>query len=167
MKKLCLVSIALFLVCAAFAQTEFSIPTPTLQQKYDNTRWLMNNYILACISVAKSDGMTVEEFGIKGGEVFIPFWDENTGFEQIVNYMLNYWAWLADDVQIIEQSNEKVVIAVPHLYPWLEDQSVIAGVSLDEFIAYLNTVHKILFNHFDVGFELISGEEGFRTIITQ
>ena len=78
MKKLFLISIALVLVCVVNAQTEFSIPTPTLQQKYDNTRWLMNNYIISCISVAKSDGMTAEEFGKKGGEVFIPYWDENT-----------------------------------------------------------------------------------------
>ena len=167
MKKIFLISIVLSVVCAASAQTTFSVPTPTLEQKYDNTRWLMNNYILSCISVAKSDGMTAEEFGKKGGEVFGPFWDVNTGFEQIVNYMLNYWAWLADDVQIIEQSNEKVVIVVPHIYPWLEEEGVLAGVSLEEFITYQNTVHATLFKHFDVGFDLTRGEEGFKTIITQ
>ena len=167
MKILFLVSIVLSFVCATHAQTEFSIPTPTLQQKYDNTRWLMNNYILACISVAKSDGMTAEEYGRKGGEVFVPLWDENTEFEQVVNYMLDYWAWLADDVQIIEQSDKKVIITVPHIYPWLEDQGVIVGVSLEEFIAYMNTAHKILFNHFDVGFDLTKEEEGFKTVITQ
>jgi hypothetical protein len=127
----------------------------------------MNNYIISCISVAKNDGMTAEEFGKKGGEVFLPLWDENTGFEDIVNWMLNYWAWLADDVQIVEQSNEKVVITVPHIYPWLEDEGVLVGVSLEEFLAYVNTVHRTLFNHFDVGFELTRGEAGFKTVITQ
>ena len=167
MKKLFLLSIVLSIVCASYAQTEFSVPTPTLEQKYDNTRWLMNNYILACISVAKSDGMTAEEFGKKGGEVFVPYWDENTGFEQIVDYMLNYWAWLADDVQITEQSNEQVVIAVPHIYPWLEDEGALAGVSLIEFIEYINVVHVTVFNHFDVDFDLTKEEEGFKTVITK
>jgi hypothetical protein len=127
----------------------------------------MNNYILSTINVAKTDGMTAEEFGKKCGEVFVPFWDENTGFEQIVNYMLDYWAWLADDVQIIEQSNEKVVMTVPHIYPWLEEEGVLAGVSIEEFLAYVNTVHITVFNLFDVGFELTKGDEGFKTVITK
>lgn len=167
MKKFFLISIVLSLGCAAYAQAEFSVPTPTLEQKYNRTRWLMNNYILSCISVAKSDGMTVEEFGKKGGEVFLPFWDENTGFEQIVDYMLDYWAWLSNDVQITEQSNEKVVIKVSHIYPWLEDEGFLAGVSLEEFVDYINVLHATLFNHFDVGFDLTRGEEGFNTVITQ
>jgi hypothetical protein len=167
MKKLFLLSVVLSFVCATHAQTEFSVPSPTLEQKYDNTRWLMNNYIISCISVAKSDGMTAKEFGKKCGEVFAPLWDVNTGFEQIVNFMLDYWAWLADDVQIIEQSNEKVVITVPHIYPWLEDEGVLVGVSLEEFLAYVNTVHVTIFNLFDVGFDLTKGEEGFKTVITQ
>ena len=167
MKKLLLISIVLSLFCASYAQTEFSVPTPTLSEKYDNTRWLMNNYMLSTINVAKSDGMTVEEFATKCGEVFVPFWDENTGFDQIVNYMLDYWAWLADDVKIIEQSNEKVVITIPHIYPWLEEEGVLAGVSLEEFLAYVNTVHVTLFNHFDVDFDLTMEEEGFKTVITK
>ena len=167
MRKICLLSFVLFIACATYAQTEYSVPTPTLEEKYDSTRWLMNNYILSCISVAKSDGMTAEDFGKKSGKVFVPLWDENTGFEQIVNYMLDYWAWLADDVQIIEQSNEKVVITIPHIYPWLEDEGVLVGVSLEEFLEYLNTVHVAVFNHFDVGFDLTRGEEGFKTVITQ
>lgn len=167
MKKLFLLSIVFSIVSVSHAQTTFSVPTPTMEQKYNSTRWLMNNYILSSISVAKSDGMTAEEFAKKSGEVFVPLWDENTGFEEIVKYMLDYWAWLADDVQIIEQSKEKIVITIPHIYPWLEDEGVLVGVSLEEFLEYLNTVHATVFNHFDVGFDLTMGEEGFKTVITQ
>jgi len=167
MKKVILFSTMLFIVCAVNAQTEFSVPTPTMEQKLNMSRMMMNNYIVSCINVAKSDGMTAEEFGKKCGEVFVPVWDEDTGFEQIVNYMLNYWAWLADDVQIIEQSNEKVVITVPHIYPLLENQSVFVDVSFEEFLTYINVVHVTLFNHFDVGFNMTWGEEGLKTEISK
>ncbi len=111
--------------------------------------------------------MTAEEFGKKCGNVFVPYWDENTGFEQIVNYMLDYWTWLADDVEITEQSNEKIVITFSHIYPWLEDEGVLVGVSLEEFIAYVNVVHVTIFNLFDVDFDLTREEEGFKNVISQ
>jgi len=127
----------------------------------------MNNMIASCINVAKSDGMTAEEYGKKCGEAFIPIWDENTGFEQCVEWMLYYWANLSDDAPIVEQSNEKVVITVPHIYPLLENRDDFLGVSLEEFVTYINAAHVALFNHFDVGFDLTKEEEGFKTVMTK
>ena len=167
MKRLFLLSIALFLVCAVNAQTEFSIPNRTLQQKYDMSRFIMTSYITSCINAAKSDGMTAEEFGMKCGEAFIPVWDENTGFEQCVDWMLTYWTNLSDEAPIVEQSNDKVVITVLHINPTLENQDDFLGVSLDEFVAFIKASHVALFNHFDVGFNLTKEEEGFKTVITQ
>ena len=167
MKKILLLSVLLLIGFEASAQTQFSVPTRTMEQKRNNARGFMYNYIISSINVAKSDGMTVEEFGKKSGEVFIPWWDENTGFEQIVNYMLGYWANFSDNVQIIEQSNEKVVITVPHIYPYFENQGTLVGVSLEELITFLNVAHRTLFNHFDVGFDLTWGEEGLKTVITK
>jgi hypothetical protein len=167
MKRVFLLSIVLSIFCAINAQTTFSVPTPTMEQKLNNSRMIMNNYILACINAAKSSGMTVEEFGMKCGEAFIPAWDEDTGFEEIVNFLLNYWTYLADDVQIIEQSNEKVVITISHLDLRLEEQDVLFGVSLEEFIIYNNTVSKTVFGHFDVGSDMTRGEEGYRVVYTR
>ena len=167
MKKFLLISIVLSLFCASYAQTEFSVPTPTLQQKHNMSRLIMNNMIASCINVAKSDGMTAEEYGKQCGEAFIPIWDEETGFEQCVEWMLTYWTNLTDDAPIVEQSNEKVVITVPHIYPLLENRDDFLGVSLEEFLAYIKAAHVVLFNHFDVGFDLSRGEEGFKTVITK
>jgi hypothetical protein len=167
MKKLFLLSMVLSLVCATYAQTKFSVPTPTMEQKLNESRNLKNNYISACINAAKSSGMTVEEFGMKCGEAFIPAWDEDTGFEQIVNFSLNYWTWLAEDVQIIEQSNEKVVISIPHLDSRLEEQGVLFGVSLEEFITYNNAVSKTVFSHFNVGSDMTRGEDGYTVVFTR
>jgi hypothetical protein len=127
----------------------------------------MNNMIASCINVAKSDGMTAEEYGKQCGEAFIPIWDEETGFEQCVEWMLTYWTNLTDDAPIVEQSNEKVVITVSHIYPLLENRDDFLGVSLEEFLAYIKAAHAALFNHFDVGFDLSRGVEGFKTVITK
>jgi hypothetical protein len=138
MKRVFLLSIVLSIACATHAQTTFTVPTPTMEQKLNTSRDIKNNYILACINAARSSGMTVREFGMKCGEAFIPAWSEDTGFEEIVNFSLYYWTSLVDDVQIIEQSNEKVVITIPHLDLRLEEQGVLFGVSLEEFIIYYN-----------------------------
>jgi hypothetical protein len=167
MKKLFLLSIVLSLVCAINAQTTFTVPTPTMEQKLNTSRDIKNNYILACINAAKSSGMTAEEFGMKCGEAFIPAWDKDTGFDQIVNFSLYYWTCLVDDVQIIEQSNEKVVITIPHLDLRLEEQGVLFGVSLEDFITYIIAASKTTFGHFDVGSEMTRGEEGYRIVYTR
>jgi hypothetical protein len=168
MKRICLtITIVVFIVCAVNAQTEFSVPTPTMEQKYNTTKMFMYNNILALITVAKGEGMTAEEFGKKSGEVFVPGWDENTGFEQFVNFALNSWACLSDDVKIIEQSDDKVVIIVPSVYQQLENQGVLFGSSVEELIAFFNAMHKVIANHFDVGFDMTWGEEGLKTVITK
>ena len=167
MKKLFLLSILLSIVCTTHAQTKYTVPALTMEQKLNTARQIKNNYILSCINAAKSSGMTVEEFGTKCGDAFIPAWDEDTGFEQIVNFSLYYWTGLADDVQIIEQSNNKVVLIVPHFDPRLEEQGVLFGVSLEEFITYLNATNKRVCNHFDVSSDMIWGEEGLKIVYTQ
>jgi hypothetical protein len=167
MKKICLLTALLFAVCTANAQTEFSVPTRTLQQKYDLSKMIANNYIIAFIIVAKSDGMTAGEIGKKCGEAFIPFWDKNTGFEQIVNWNLLFWSSLQDSVKIVEQSNNTVVITAPHIDGRLENQGDLVGVSLEEFIAYLKATNTVICNHFDVGFDMTWGEEGLKIKFTK
>ena len=167
MKKICLLSVVLFIACAVNAQTEFSVPTPTMEQKYNTTKMLMYNNILALITVAKGKGMTAEEFGKKSGEVFVPGWDEDTGFEQFVNFALNSWACLSDDVKIIEQSDDKIVIIVPSVYQQLEDQGVLFGSSVEEFIAFFNAMMNEIAIHFDLSYDMTGEEEGFKAVITQ
>ena len=125
MKKICSLSIVLFIVCLVNAQTEFSVPTLTEQQRYNTTRNLLYNNILALITVAKSDGMTAEELGKRLGEKFP--WDEDATFEQLANFMIRSCECMFNGVKIIEQSNEKLVFTAPHIYPNLENQGVIYG----------------------------------------
>jgi hypothetical protein len=165
MKKICLLSIVLFIVCLVNAQTTFSVPTPTAEQKYNTTRNLLYNNILALINIAKSDGMTAEELGKRIGEKFP--WNEDATFEQLVNFTLRSWACMSDSVKIIEQSNEKVVITVPHIYPGLENQGVIYGSSLEDLIAYWDAMMGEIANPLDLSCDWTWGEEGLKVVVAQ
>ncbi len=166
MKKLFLLTVVLSFVCATHAQTVFSVPTPTMEEKYNGTRSLLNNCILSLITVAKSEGMTAEELGKKSGEVFVPVWDEDTGFEGYVNFLLFAWTRYSEDVQIIEQSDEKVVVTFSHMYPGLEDQGVLFGSSVEDYVAFFNAMMSVIAVHFDLSYDMTWGEEGYRIVIT-
>jgi len=165
MKRIFLISIVLSLVCAIHAQTEFSVPTPTLEQKYNMTKMLMNNNILGLSLVAKNEGITPEELGKKVGELAIPYWDENGGYEPFVNFMLYSWACTCDGVQIIEQSNEELVVVISSMYKPIEEQGILFGTSIEDFTAYFNEMLKAIAVHYNRSTEMKWGEEGYRIVI--
>ncbi|MEN8251768.1 MAG: hypothetical protein ABFS32_22805 [Bacteroidota bacterium] len=165
MRKLFLISILLSFVCATHAQTEFSVPTPTIEEKYNTTSALLYNNILALINIAKSNGMTPEELGKRIGEKFP--WDEDATFDQLVNFMLYAWTCMSEDVKIIEQSKEKVVITVPHVYPNLEDRGVIYGSSLDDLIAYWDAMMGAIANPLGLSCDWTWGEEGMKVVVAK
>jgi hypothetical protein len=165
MKKLLLISFVLSLVCAAHAQTTYSVPTPTAEEKYNTTSALLYNNILALINIAKSDGITPEELGKRIGEKFP--WNEDATFDQLVNFMLFSWACMSEDVKIVEQSKEKVVIAVPHVYPNLEERGVIYGSSLDDLIAYWNAMMGAIANPLGLRCDWTWGEEGMKVVVAR
>jgi|GEM_PF-5105944 len=166
MKKLFLLSIVLSIVCATHAQTEYSVAAPTMEEKFNMTKLVMNNTFLAHITVAKNAGMTAEEFGRKCGAVFIPVWDENGGYEPFVKFILYDWACTADDVQIIEQSDEKLDVMVSSFYQPVEEQGVLFGSSIEDFTAYFNGVMNEIAEHYNQSFEMTREEEGYRVVIT-
>lgn len=155
------------MVCAIHAQTQFSVPTPTLEEKANTNKMLMNNNLLALITVAKNEGMTAVDFGKKSGAVFAPNWDENTSFEQFVNFNLYSWACLAEDVQIIEQSNEKVIIKASSLYRPLEEQGVFFDTSVEDYTAFFSSMLSVIAVHIGYSYELTMAEEGYRMVITK
>jgi hypothetical protein len=167
MKKFFLVIVMFSFVCASHAQTQFTVPTPTMEEKYNGTTFILNNCILTLITVAKSEGMTVEELGKKCGDVFIPAWDENTGFEGFVDFALFAWTSFSDDVQIMEQSNEKVVITFSHLYKNLEEQGVLFGSSVEDYTTFFNAMNKVIASQFNLSFDMTWGEEGYKIVITK
>ena len=166
MKKLGLLSILLLLVCAIHAQTEYSVSTPTMEQKFNVAKMHLNNYILAQIAVAKEAGMTPAEIGKEMGEVFSLAWDDNGGYEPYVSFILYGWSCLADGVQIIEQSDEKLVVLISSLYPLVEDEGAFLGASVEDFTVYMNAMLNAIAVHYGQSQEMTRGEEGYKIVIT-
>jgi len=167
MKKILLLSVLLLIVFTANAQTEFSVPTPTLEEKNNMNEMLMHNNILGLITVAKNEGITAEELGKKSGTLAFPYWDENSEYEQFVNFALYAWASMAENVQIIEQSNEKLVVTFSSMYEPLEEQGVFLGTSIEDYTAFHNAAMSAVAIHLGYTFEMTWGEEGYRVVITQ
>ena len=167
MKKLFLLSILLSVVCATHAQTEFSVPAPTLEEKNNMNKMLMHNNLLGLITVAKNEGTTAEELGKKSGTLAFPYWDENSKFEQFVNFALYAWACMAENVQIIEQSNEKLVVMFSSMYQPLEEQGVFLGTTIEDYTAFHNAAMSAVAIHLGYTFEMTWGEEGYRAVITK
>ena len=149
----------------ASAQTQFSVPTRTLQQKYDYSRMMLYNNVLALINIAKSEGTTPAELGKKIGEKFP--WDEDSTYEQLVNFMLRSLASLTDSVKITEQSKEKIVFTTPHIYPALERQGVIYGSTVEELIAYSDAMMAAIANPLGISCKWTWGKEGQKIEISK
>jgi hypothetical protein len=167
MKRIFLVSILLSLVCAANAQTTFSVPSPTLDEKYSLAKNFMYNNILTAVAVTKNAGMTAEELGKKCGEIYAPAWDAETGFNEFVNAVIYHYSCLSDNLQIIEQSKKKVVLIASPIYPILENRGVFFGTSIEELVVFLNSVYSEIANHFNLNCNMTWVEEGLKIVMTQ
>jgi hypothetical protein len=167
MKKILLFSVLLLIVCAASAQTKFSVPVPTMEQKYNLAQAFMYNNVLVGINVAKSAGMTAEEYSKKCGAVFAPAWNKDMGFDQFVNTVLYHWSCLSDSLKIIEQSDEKVVFTVQHIYPQLENQGVLLGTSFEELVQHWDIVYGAIADYLNLNCKTTKVQKGVEVSITQ
>jgi len=162
MKKICLLSITLFLVCVANAQTEFIVPTPTPEQKYNYARGFWYNALLMSISVAKDEGMTVEEFSRKSADYVAALWVAEMNFNQFTNRLLYFNSCISDSTKIIEQSEEKVVFIISPINP-----PSLLGSSLEELVEYWDVSYSYFANRYKLNCNVSLVEEGVQFEISQ
>ncbi len=167
MKKLFLLSILLSIVCATHAQTEFSVPDLTIEQKFDAAKALMYRNICSAIVEAKTGGMTAEEFGRNIGRQWNPVWDNNPGFEQFVGFSIWSWAVLSEEVKIMEQSADKVVVLVPSLSEELEEAPILESFSIEDLVAYFDGMMGEIATHLDFNMKITWGDQGMIAVITK
>lgn len=167
MKKLCLLAIALCTVCVTHAQTEFSVPDITIEEKLDAAKALMYRNIGSAIVEAKAGGMTAEEYGKKLGRQWFPVWDNNPGFEQLVNFSIWSWAALTDEVKILEQSADKVVYLVPSLSRELEEAPLLESFSIEDMVAFFDGMMSEIAAHLGFSMKLTWGDEGMKAVISR
>ena len=167
MKKICLFSLFLLLAYMASAQTQFSVPEPTIEQKYSLAKAFMYNNVLAGINAAKGGGMTAEEYSKKCGAAFAPAWNKDMGFDQFVNAVLSHWSRLSDSVQIAEQSGDKVVFTASSVYPQLEKQGVMFGTSFEELVQHWDIVYGAIANYLNLNCRTTKVQKGVQVSITR
>jgi len=167
MKKLFLLAIVLCTVCATYAQTEFSIPDLTLEEKFDATTALMYRNICIVIVDAKTRGMTPEEFGKKIGRHWVPAWGDNPTFEQFVNFSIWNWSVQSEEVKILEQSADKVVLLVPSLSKELEEAPILESFSIEDLVAYFDGMMSEVATQLGFSMKMTWGDEGMKAVMTR
>ena len=167
MKKLCLLAIALCTVCAVHAQTQFSVPDLTLQEKYDGIKILMNRNFCSFFVLVKAEGGSAEELGRNLGKLWVPLWDKSTTFEDFVGFNLWAWATSTEEVKILEQSSDKVVVLVPSLDKELEESPIMEGFSIEDLVDYYDGMMQEIATH--LGFKLTQswGDKGLTAVISK
>ena len=167
MKKLFLLTIVLCTVCATHAQTEFSIPDLTIEEKFDAAKSMMYRNICSVIVEAKTGGMTPEEFGRNVGRHWFPVWDDNPTFEQFVGFSLWSWTVQSEEVKILEQSADKVVLLVPSLSRELEEAPILESFSIEDLVAYFDGMMSEIATHLGFSMKMTWGDQGMKAVITR
>ena len=167
MKKLFLLAIVLCTVCATHAQTEFSIPDLTMEERFDGTKTMMYRNICIVIVEAKNGGMTPEEFGKKVGRLWVPAWGDNPTFEQFVGFSIWSWAAQSEEVKILEQSADKVVYLVPSLSKELEEAPILESFSIEDVVAYYNGMMREVATQLGFSMKMSWGDEGMKAVISR
>ena len=129
------------------------------------TRLLMYNCVLGLITLAKNDGITPEELGKRTGELMA--WGDDATFQQLAGFVERSMACTADSVNVIERSDNKVVILVPHLYARLENQGVLYGSTADDYVAWWNGAMGEVARRLGMSCEFSLGEDGLKIAIAQ
>lgn len=142
MKKITILSVAILFTWVTAAQTEFTVPNPSETQKHELAKGLCYNNILMGISFAKSQGKTVEEYAKYCGDQFRSTGGNELTFEQFVNNELYNYSVMAGKVEIIEQSESKIVFKISGVYPALKNQGALWGTTFEDLITWLETLYS-------------------------
>jgi len=140
MKKLLLLSVTFIFSGAILAQTLFTVPEFSDTKKNQHLQFLTKYDVTIGIDFAKSAGKTVEEYASFAGDIHKLTWNRETNFEAFVNGIIFNLTVLAEKVEILNQSAEKVSIKVINFYDGLKNNGTFNNVSYKEYIKYWNVV---------------------------
>ena len=163
MKKSIFFSVMLLISSIAFAQTKFTVPELTDVQKLQTARTLGNNNIIAAINFAKSQGLTAAEYGEYEGKLFP--WNKEDGFEGWINGFLYMNVAVARNVEIMEQSENKILVRVSDIYPEFEQRGKMLGVTYEVFLKWYEIMFIEIFNNLDCHYSQVNIDEGMKITI--
>ena len=162
MKTLTSTFLIVLLSTATLAQTTFILPEMTDAQKHRLAYNYCYNNIITGINFAKSQGLTVEEYAKFCGEQFK---NNETNYTQFVNSFLYAWVSLAENPEILSQTENKIIISAKHVYPYLENVGTLWNVSFKELITWLGTIYDAICENIGCTFKMEITNEGVITTI--
>jgi|GEM_PF-3482135 len=165
MKKLCIVSIILFVAVFSYSQTAISVPEIPLENKYSLARAFMYNNMCTAINIAKTEGKTAEEYGILLGNLYKASWPEEKGFEEFAQDCIDHLVCLSGrrdserpSVVLTNQSENKIVFAVSDLHPNLVEQGEMWGTSYQELIQCWEAVYNQIAEKYNLSYTMKTDE---------
>lgn len=165
MKKLDLLIIAILFAWVTSAQTTFTVPERTTEQQYQRVVWVFHYNLTIAINYAKSTGQTVEDLGRYYGDIYKLTWPKDGSFQTFVEGNLLNLTDFSDKVEIVSQSENKVVLKVYNLYKYLHDKGSDYGVTYEEYIQFFQSSHNQIADYMDCTIEFNIVNDGVEVIL--
>lgn len=141
----------------------FIIPQLTDTQKLQMARRVGNNNIIAAINFAKSQGLTAEEYGEYEGKLFP--WNKEDGFEKWINGFLYMNTGMVENIEILNQAENKITIRMSQIYPAFESRGEIMSVTFEEYLQWYEKAFTVIFNNLDCNYSQVLTDKGVEITI--
>jgi hypothetical protein len=92
-------------------------------------------------------------------------WNKEDGFQGWINGFLYMNVAVARNVEIMEQSENKILVRVSDIYPEFEQRGKMLGVTYEEFLKWHEIMFIEIFNNLDCHYSQINIDEGMKITI--
>ncbi len=165
MKKITFLIVAILFAWATTAQTKFTVPERTAEQQYTRVAQLFNYNLIVSINYVKSMGKTVEDYGRYCGDIYKLTWLKGGEFNFFVEGNILNLTDLSERVEIVSQSENKVVLKVYNLYRFLKEKGSVYDVTYEEYIRFLQSSHNQIADYMDCTIKFNIVDDGVEVIM--
>ncbi|MEN8123330.1 MAG: nuclear transport factor 2 family protein [Bacteroidota bacterium] len=136
-------------------------------EKLQTAKNLCYNNIIAGIAFAKSQGLSVEDYAKWQGELWKTVWDKEVGFNGLVDFAISSWTALSGQIEILNQSENNLVIKVSDIYPELKTSEGLLNVTYDELMTWTEEMMIPISEYLGCSFSLLIKDDGVEIIINK
>uniref|UniRef100_UPI003217BAA9 hypothetical protein n=1 Tax=uncultured Draconibacterium sp. TaxID=1573823 RepID=UPI003217BAA9 len=165
MKKIAVVTLCVLLSGVLSAQQSFSVPELTPDQEKEVLYNHVVAYFAAGITFAKTQDVSVEEYGKYIGNQFKAFWDPEAGFVFFANQLMFIIQGVNpySEMKILEQSDKMLRFQMSNL-DVLFKQGPMYGITYKEFLACSEGVISTLADYMKVSFKQEVTDDGLYVV---
>jgi hypothetical protein len=163
MKKIELFLFSFLFVVTGISQGKYSLPSTTDSQKVEYLIYQKNIMIGSYVSFAKSVGKSPEEVGAFTGSLYTSTWNKEEGFDGFVKGVLNILnAYMTGGINIIEQSNNKVIILGKSIFPELKKKDIVYNMTYSDFMKFQDALFGKIANYMGASFKMVDEKDGIK-----